>query len=127
MSRTVLITGASRGIGRATALAFAALGDRVALNHRDSAVLATELCHEMVGDGHIVVRGDVADPDSVQHMVGEVAATFGRIDVLVNNAGVYSPHPVMDVTYAEWQAHWRATLETNLIGAANVTWCAVRH
>ena len=127
MSRTVLITGASRGIGRATALAFAALGDRVAINHRDSAALAAELRDEMAGDGHIVVQGDVVDPDAVRNMVDEVAANLGRIDVLVNNAGVYAPHPIMEVTYTEWQAQWRATLDTNLIGAANVIWCAVRH
>jgi 3-oxoacyl-[acyl-carrier protein] reductase len=127
MSRTVLITGASRGIGRATALAFAALGDRVAINHRDSAALAAALSEEMAGDGHLVVGGDVADPDAVREMVDEVAAAFGHIDVLVNNAGVYLPHPIMDVSYAEWQDQWRATIETNLLGAANVTWCAVRH
>jgi 3-oxoacyl-[acyl-carrier protein] reductase len=127
MSRTVLITGASRGIGRAAALAFAAAGDRVAINHRDSAGLAAELRDEMAGDGHIVVQGDVADPGAAAAMVDEVAAAFGHIDVLVNNAGVYTPHPIMDVTYQEWQAAWRDTLETNLVGAANVTWCAVRH
>jgi 3-oxoacyl-[acyl-carrier protein] reductase len=127
MGRTVLITGASRGIGRAAALAFAALGDRVAINHRDSAALAAELRDEMAGDEHIVVQGDVADPEAVRAMVDEVAAAFGRIDVLVNNAGVYLPHPIMEVTYAEWQAQWRATLETNLLGAANVIWCAARH
>jgi NAD(P)-dependent dehydrogenase (short-subunit alcohol dehydrogenase family) len=127
MRRTVLITGASRGIGRAAALAFAELGDRVAINHRDSATLAMELRDELAGDGHIVVPADVADPDAVRAMVDEVAAAFGHIDVLVNNAGVYLPHPIMDVPYAEWQAQWRTTIETNLIGAANVTWCAVRH
>lgn len=108
-------------------MAFAAQGDRVAINHRDSAARAEDLRAEMAGDGHVVVQGDVADPDAVRTMVGEVAAAFGRIDVLVNNAGVYAPHPIMDVTYDEWQAQWRTTIETNLIGAANVTWCAVRH
>jgi NAD(P)-dependent dehydrogenase (short-subunit alcohol dehydrogenase family) len=127
MRRTVLLTGASRGIGRAAALAFAARGDRVAINHRDSAALAARLRGELAGDGHHVVRADVADPDAVRGMVEEVAAAFGRIDVLVNNAGVYLPHPVMGVTYEEWQARWQATLKTNLIGAANLIWCAVRH
>ena len=127
MSRSVLITGASRGIGRAAALAFAVLGDRVAVNHRDSARLASGLCAEMAGDGHIAVQADIADPDAVRTMVDEVAAAFGTIDVLVNNAGIYRPHRIMDVTYDEWQAQWRDTLETNLAGAANVTWCAVRH
>jgi NAD(P)-dependent dehydrogenase (short-subunit alcohol dehydrogenase family) len=127
MSRSVLITGASRGIGRATALAFAAHGDRVAINHRDSAALATKLRSELAGDGHIVVQADVADPDAVRNMVEEVGSAFGHIDVLVNNAAVYLPHPIMDVSYDEWQACWQTTIAANLIGAANLTWCAVRH
>src|ERR671914_1405772 len=117
MSRALLITGASRGIGRATALAFAALGDRVAINHRDSAALAARLRDEMPGDEHMVVQGDVADPDAVQTMVDEVAAAFGRIDVLVNNAGVYLPHPLMEVTYAEWQGPWRGRPCARRLGA----------
>jgi 3-oxoacyl-[acyl-carrier protein] reductase len=45
----------------------------------------------------------------------------------VNNAGIYEPHPVTDVSYEQWQAAWRDTLGVNLVGAANATWCAVRH
>jgi NAD(P)-dependent dehydrogenase (short-subunit alcohol dehydrogenase family) len=60
-------------------------------------------------------------------MVDEVAAALGGIDVLVNNAGVFEPHPILETTYEEWQESWRHTLGVNLVGAANVTWCAVRH
>jgi NAD(P)-dependent dehydrogenase (short-subunit alcohol dehydrogenase family) len=52
---------------------------------------------------------------------------LGGLDVLVNNAGIYVGHPVLGTSYAEWQAAWQATLGVNLVGAANVTWCAVRH
>jgi 3-oxoacyl-[acyl-carrier protein] reductase len=125
--RSVLITGASRGIGRATALAFARQGDRVAIHHRDSASLAEALRDELPGDEHIAVRADLADPVAIREMVDAVAAAYGRIDVLVNNAGIFTSHPITEVSYEEWQAHWRATLDVNLIGAANVTWCAVRY
>jgi NAD(P)-dependent dehydrogenase (short-subunit alcohol dehydrogenase family) len=122
-----LITGASRGIGRAIAEAFAALGDRVAVHHRDSAALAAEVAAALPGDGHAVVQADLADPEAVRAMVDEAAGRLGGIDVLVNNAGVYVSHPITEVSYEQWQAAWQATLGVNLFGAANATWCAVQH
>ena len=125
--RAVLITGASRGIGRAIAAEFAAAGDRVALHHRDSAELAAGLAASLPGDGHVVVRADLADAEAVRTMVDQAASLLGGLDILVNNAGVFTPHPITDVSYAQWQDQWQATLGVNLIGAANVTWCAVQH
>jgi NAD(P)-dependent dehydrogenase (short-subunit alcohol dehydrogenase family) len=125
--RAVLITGASRGIGRAIAAEFAAAGDRVAVHHRDSAVLAGDLVAGLPGSGHAVVRADLADPDAVRAMVDRAAGLLGGLDILVNNAGVFTPHPITDVSYQQWQQQWQATLGVNLIGAANVTWCAVQH
>jgi NAD(P)-dependent dehydrogenase (short-subunit alcohol dehydrogenase family) len=130
-SRAVLVTGASRGIGRAVATRFAAGGDRVAIHHRGSGELAERLRAELPGDGHVVVRADLADPEAVRVMVDDAAARLGGLDVLVNNAGVYgernAPHPVFGASYADWQRRWRLVLETNLTGAANVTWCAAQH
>jgi NAD(P)-dependent dehydrogenase (short-subunit alcohol dehydrogenase family) len=60
-------------------------------------------------------------------MVDEARAALGGIDVLVNNAGVFAPHPVTATSYEEWQHGWADTLGVNLVGAANVTWCAVQH
>jgi 3-oxoacyl-[acyl-carrier protein] reductase len=74
-----------------------------------------------------VVRADLADAEAVRLMVDDAAGRLGGLDVLVNNAGVYLPHPVLDDSYARWREAWRATLDVNLVGAANVTWCAVRH
>jgi len=125
--RAVLITGASRGIGRAIATEFAAAGDRVAVHHRDSAELAGDLVAGLPGSGHAVVRADLADPDAVRAMVDRAAGLLGGLDILVNNAGVFTPHPITDVSYQQWQQQWQATVGVNLIGAANVTWCAVQH
>ena len=125
--RAVLITGASRGIGRAIAHAFAAAGDRVAVHHKDSAELAASLLGELPGTGHVIVRADLADADAVRAMVDAAAAALGGIDVLVNNAGVFTAHPITEVSYEQWQKEWRDTIGVNLVGAANVTWCAVKH
>ncbi len=126
-NRAILITGASRGIGAAIAEAFAAQGDRVAIHHRDSEDRARELLSRLPGSGHVIVRADLADADAVRDMTDAAASALGGIDVLVNNAGTYQPHPITEVSYEEWQAAWRDALGVNLIGAANVTWCAVQH
>jgi 3-oxoacyl-[acyl-carrier protein] reductase len=123
----VLVTGASRGIGAAIAEAFATSGDRVAVHYGSRREQAIGVVDSLPGEGHRVVGADLGDPDAVYRMVTEVADEFGRIDVLVNNAGVFEPHPILDCTYEEWQQAWGHTLDVNLVGAANVTWCAVRH
>jgi 3-oxoacyl-[acyl-carrier protein] reductase len=126
-SRAVLVTGASRGIGRAVAQAFAREGDRVAVHHRDSAALAREVLAGLPGEGHTVVRADLADAGAVRQMVDQAAADLGGLDVLVNNAGIYVWHPVTEVSYEQWQDVWHQTMAVNLTGAANATWCAVQH
>jgi NAD(P)-dependent dehydrogenase (short-subunit alcohol dehydrogenase family) len=127
MDRAVLVTGASRGIGAATAHAFAAAGDRVAVHYSSSPDAAEQVLKELPGSGHVLVQADLADPLAIQTMVDEAAKALGRIDVLVNNAGVYHPHRIRETSYAEWQRAWTDTLAVNLVGPANVIWCAVRH
>ena len=127
MTRAVLVTGASRGIGRAVAQAFASQGDRVAVHHRDSAALAEEVVAGLPGRGHTIVRADLADAEAVRRMVDAAARDLGGLDVLVNNAGIYLWHPITEVSYEQWQEAWRETLAVNLTGAANVTWCAVQY
>ena len=125
--RAVLVTGASRGIGAAVARAFAASGDRVGLHYGTRRDAAVRVRDSLPGDGHIVAPADLADPGAIRGMVDEVADALGGIDVLVNNAGVFEPHAATETTYEEWQEAWRHTLGVNLVGAANVTWCALRH
>jgi len=127
MSRAVLVTGASRGIGAAVARAFAAAGDRVAVHYGGSRAAAEKVLSSLGGDGHTIVQADLADPDAVRRMVDEAAAALGGIDVLVNNAGVYPDNKIDEDDYAAWQQAWKYTLDVNLLGAVNAAWCAVRH
>ena len=107
--------------------AFAERGDRVAVHCRDAVAAAEAVRESLPGSGHATVRADLADADAVRSMVDAAANALGGLDVLVNNAGIYVDHPVLGTSYEEWQAAWQATLGVNLAGAANVTWCAVRH
>jgi NAD(P)-dependent dehydrogenase (short-subunit alcohol dehydrogenase family) len=74
-----------------------------------------------------VVGADLMDASAIRRMVDDVAEAFDGIDVLVNNAGIFEPHPITDTSYYEWQESWRRTLGVNLVGAADVTWCVVQH
>ena len=125
--RTVLITGGSRGIGAAIAHEFARAGNRIAIHYVSSKSTADDVCNSLVGEGHITVQADLRDPEAIRSMVNEVAREFGKIDVLINNAGIFIDHPIEGTTYEEWQEAWSHTIGVNLIGTANVTWCALQH
>jgi 3-oxoacyl-[acyl-carrier protein] reductase len=109
------------------AWAFAEAGDRVAVHYGASREAAERVLQTLPGSGHVLAAADLADAAAVRDMVDLAASSLGGIDVLVNNAGVYRPHPIDDVSYEQWQQAWSETLGVNLIGAANATWCAVRH
>ncbi len=125
--RTVLVTGSSRGIGAAVARRLASLGATVVVHYvRDDDGAARTLA-ALAGGGHRVVQADLADPAAVAGMVDGIVGLLGGIDVLVNNAGVYAAHPLDAVDYQAWQGAWRRTVDINLLGAANLTWCVARH
>ncbi len=112
-----LITGASRGIGLGVAQRAAAAGDRVALLARGEGVLeaAAQLGKDAMG-----LQADVSDPSSVKAAVDAVLARWGRLDVVVNNAGLHRGGKVGRLALEDWQA----VLDTNLTGALNVISCA---
>ncbi|WBQ05771.1 SDR family NAD(P)-dependent oxidoreductase [Kribbella sp. CA-293567] len=136
MSRGVLVTGASRGVGAEVAKVFAAAGDRVVLHCRGAVDKASAVLAELPGEGHSVVSGDLGDPAGIPALVEESARNLGRINVLVNNAALFVDdpvagsrrigHPLADTSYDDWVAAWRRTLAVNLEGAAHLTWCVAR-
>jgi len=125
--RTVLVTGGSRGIGAAIVEYFAAQGDRIAVHYSANETLAQQVLDSLPGSGHVKVQADLRDAGAIKNMVDEVGKTFDHIDVLINNAGVFFDHPIESSTYEVWQKAWADTLGVNLIGAANVTWCALQY
>ena len=126
LDKKVLITGGSRGIGRATALAFAKQGAQVAINFIRDKRSAERTLKSLEGAGHIAIKADVSLPNSAQSLVKTVVKNFGSLDILVNNAGVYVPHPIDQCTYEQWQTAWRKTLRINLLGAANISFCVAQ-
>jgi NAD(P)-dependent dehydrogenase (short-subunit alcohol dehydrogenase family) len=125
--KIVLVTGASRGIGRAIAERFADLGARVAVHYHRNEAAARAVVASLPGGPHLIVGADVKDAAAVQGMVDRVVAEMGGLDVLVNNAGIFEHHPADEVDYETWQAMWHDVLQTNLVGAANASFCAARH
>ena len=117
--RTALVTGASRGIGRAIALRLAAEGADVAVNFAGSAAKAEEVKNAIIEMGRkaIAIQADVKDASSVASMVEEVKKTFGRIDILVNNAGVTRDGLLMRMKDEDWET----VIDTNLRGVFQCT------
>ena len=116
-ARTVLVTGAGSGIGRASALAFAEAGYRIAAADLDeSAVAATA---EAAGDGALAVRADVGDVADIDRMVSTVVAELGHLDVILNNAGVTRGAYIMNITEEDWDRMHR-------VNAKGVFFCLQR-
>jgi 3-oxoacyl-[acyl-carrier protein] reductase len=124
--KVVLITGASRGIGRETALRCGEAGARVVVNYARSEAQAAEVVAAIGGDRAFAVQADVGDPAQVEAMIEATLARFGRIDVLVNNAGWHDLNTFEGDDYAAWQRGWQRTFAVNLFGAANAAYLAMR-
>jgi 3-oxoacyl-[acyl-carrier protein] reductase len=125
--RVVLVTGGSRGIGRAVVELFAAGGATLAVQFRAAQQAADDTVAALPGGGHLAVPADLADPEQVRSLIERIIEEFGRIDVLVNNAGIYQEHPILETSYQDWQRIWRQTIQTNLIGPANLLHAVVPH
>lgn len=106
MSRVALITGASSGIGAATALALAAADTAIALHARRNRAGAEAIAGQLRGAGAetLIVEGDLAQPGTAARLVHETAARFGRLDIVVSNAGFADRRPVGELDRAAWDA-----------------------
>lgn len=125
--KKVLITGGSRGIGKATAQAFAAKGAQIAINFRSDSAAAAETIESLEGEGHFAIKADISKPNAVEKLTEAVIGEFERVDILVNNAGIYLPHPILDSDYQAWQQAWKNTLDLNLTGVANMCYWVAKY
>jgi 3-oxoacyl-[acyl-carrier protein] reductase len=103
-NRIALVTGASRGIGAGIAIALARAGADVAVNYRERADAAQNVCNEIqaLGRHAVAVQANVSVAADVTRMVSEVERQLGPVDILVNNAGIAIPRKLEDITEAEW-------------------------
>jgi glucose 1-dehydrogenase len=114
-NKVAVVTGSSSGIGEAIALAFAAEGAAVVVNysrHEDAAQKVLDKIDNAGGKG-LVVGADVSDPKEVEAMVQQAVGTFGRLDIMVNNAGMERKMPFLETPFEVWQE----TIAVNLTGA----------
>jgi 3-oxoacyl-[acyl-carrier protein] reductase len=125
--KNVLITGGSRGIGKAIALGFAKGGARIILNFKSNNEAARQTIHELEGSGHFAIKADLSDPSAIEDLVTAAIQEVGHIDILVNNAGVYLPHAMDQADYTEWQKAWNDTLQLNLLGPAHLCFQVAGH
>lgn len=123
--KVALVTGASKGIGAGIAKELAARGAAVAVNYSASKDAADKVVAEIeaAGGKAFAVPGNVAEPSAIGQMVDAVAKELGPIDVLVNNAGIYNPAPIGDVT----PEHFRKQFDVNVLGLLLVTQAALKH
>lgn len=122
----ILITGASGGIGRAAAIECARRGARIAVHYNKNQGAAETTLAALSGEDHAVFKCDLTRPEQVQKLVEEVTRCMGKIDVLVNNAGVSERHSFADLDYQQWQSSWRRVLDINLFGLANLSFCTAK-
>jgi NAD(P)-dependent dehydrogenase (short-subunit alcohol dehydrogenase family) len=123
--KVVLVTGSSAGIGAGIAKRFGQAGAGVVIHYNNQADKAAEVAHSLsqLGCETLVVKANVADISEVHAMVERTVHKFGRLDVLVNNAGIYPAANLVDMTEAEWDE----TMNINLKGVFLCTQAAVRH
>lgn len=115
-----LVTGASRGIGRAIALMLAERGAQVTIHFNKDRQAAERLLNQMPGTGHALVQADLSDAGAVPGLYEKLKNE--RFDVLVNNAGVYIEKSMTEMDFNEWQQVWDQTLALNLTGPAHLSY-----
>jgi 3-oxoacyl-[acyl-carrier protein] reductase len=127
-NKNVLITGGSRGIGRACAKIFSDLNANVIITYKSN-IAEAERTIDLLNrnQNHSSYRLDITNAVEIETVFNAVVEKYKRIDVLVNNAGVFIEHKIAEVSYAKWQQVFSETIATNLIGVSNLCYFAGRH
>ena len=119
-NQVAIITGSSRGIGKAVAIALAKYGAKVVINYRTGKARAEKVAHIIRENGGtcLIIQTDLRKRDQIKSMIEETMAKWGRIDILVNNAGISNRKPLDEFTYEEYLD----TIDVNQHGTVNTCW-----
>jgi 3-oxoacyl-[acyl-carrier protein] reductase len=123
---SILITGASGGIGRAAAIECAKRGAVIGIHYHNNLDRAEATLAALPGDGHRLYQCDIVDPQAVEQLIDQADRELDGLDVLINNAGISQRHNFEDIDYATWQESWRRVVVTNLNSASNRCFCAAK-
>ena len=126
-NKKVLITGSSRGIGRATAIAFAENGAQVGINYRSDDKAANSTLSLLNGQGHRLFKIDISRKDSPKQLIDDFIDVYGKIDILVNNAGISVFHEIDIVNFNDWTDAWESIVNTNLLSVAHMCYWGSKH
>lgn len=126
-NKKVLITGASRGVGAATAVLFAEHGAQVAIHYHQNKEKAEEVLKSLHGENHKIFQANLEGKEAGVELVEQVIQAFGAIDILVNNAGIYMEHPQEETNLTDWMNIWEKTININLIAPAHISYMATQH
>ncbi len=122
----VLVTGASGGIGRAIAMILAERGARIAVHYNSDRAAAEETRGILPGAGHVVIDADLGDAAAIAPLWDRTVREFGRLDALVNNAGIYEEHSPVTADFAKWTQTVERTMNVNFLGPAQLSFLAAR-
>ncbi len=119
--KVALVTGASRGIGKAISIQLASKGITIALQYNQNILAAQETLAMLEGGGHDLFSSNLANFEATVKLADDILKHYGRIDVLVNNAGVYIEKPFLPLNLDEWKRIWDETIDLNLTGPAHLS------
>jgi 3-oxoacyl-[acyl-carrier protein] reductase len=126
-NKVVLVTGASRGLGRAIADGFARLEAKVVVHFAANEGAARSVLQALPGHDHKMYQADIGTESDVVELVNTVIQEYGRIDILINNAGIFREHRVPFSDFREWKDIWDRTIAVNLSGVAYLCHAVAQH
>ena len=124
--KTILVTGASRGIGRAIAIDLANSGAVIAVHYNQNTNEAKTTLGLLKSNEHFLVQGDFSESQNALKVISEVESKAGKLDILINNAGIYYETDFETISYEEWQKTWQDTINTNLMSPVNLSFLAAK-
>lgn len=126
--KNIFITGGSRGIGRACAILFSKLKANVVFTYKSNKEEAENTLNMLDSKyENSMYALDMNDATNIEHVFKKAADQYKKIDVVVNNAGVFLEHKIAEINYEQWQKVWMETIQTNLIGVANLCYVSRKH